>query len=60
MSVFDVLKEFGISFSYDVEGRSSYLQITGELTSPTVTTEPGTVFLLGLGGLPLIRKHKIG
>jgi len=60
MSVFEVLKEFGFSFSYDVEGRSSYFQISGEVTSLTGIPEPEMVFLLGLGGLALIRKRKIG
>lgn len=32
--------------------------IDGEITSITVIPEPGTVFLLGLGGLALLRKRK--
>ena len=57
LSVFEVGKGFGARF-YDESGYK-YFRISGEVTSLTVTPEPGTVFLLGLGGLALIRKRRI-
>jgi len=57
LSVFDVRKEFGVRF-YDESGYK-YFEISGEVTSITVIPEPGTVFLLGLGGLALIKKRRI-
>jgi len=49
LSVFDVGKEFGVRF-YD-ESQYKYFEISGKVTSLNVIPEPGTVFLLGLGGL---------
>jgi len=56
LSVFDVGKGFGAIF-YDESGYK-YFDISGEVTSLTVIPEPGTVFLLGLGCLVLIRKRR--
>jgi len=56
LSVFEVGKGFGAGF-YDESGYK-YFEISGEVTSLTVIPEPGTVFLLGLGSLALIRKRK--
>jgi len=57
LSVFDVGREFGVRF-YDESGYK-YFRISGEVTSLNAIPEPGTVFLLGLGGLALIRRRGV-
>jgi len=56
LSVFDLRRKFEVRF-YD-ESYYKYFNISGEVTSLNVIPEPGTVFMLGLGGLALIRRRK--
>ena len=58
-SVFDRRREFDIGFSESGPyGERGGFSIEGELTSITAIPEPGTILLLGLGGLALLRKRK--
>ena len=55
LSVFDRWRTFGTSFYDQGDG---YFGIYGEVTALTVTPEPATVLLLGLGSLALLRNRK--
>jgi len=55
LSVFDRGKGFNLSF---YESSDVKFGVHGELTSLTAVPEPATIFLLGLGGLALLRKRK--
>ena len=55
LSVFDMWRTFGTSFYDQGDG---YFGIYGEVTALTVTPEPATLLLLGLGSLALLRKRR--
>jgi len=58
LSVFDICRDFWASFYEPYASGHSGFDIHGEITSLTVTPEPATVFLLGLGCLALLKKRK--
>ena len=55
LSVFDVRKAFETRFYGEGD---DYFGIFGEVTSLTPVPEPGTLLLLGLGGLALLRNRR--
>ena len=58
LSVFDNRREFRVNFLESLAPDPGSFDIYGEVTSLTVTPEPATVLLLGLGGLALLRKRR--
>ena len=59
ISDYDMYNEFRIILGYSSEGSSYSRSIYGHLTYFETVPEPGTVLLLGLGGLGLIRKRRV-
>ena len=57
-SVFDMWRTFETRFYEPYAVDRGYFGIYGEVTSLTVTPEPTTLLLLGLGGLALLRKRR--
>jgi len=57
LSVFDINRGFTVSF-YESYGSYGSFDVMGEITSLNVVPEPGTVLMLGLGGLVLVGKRR--
>lgn len=58
LAVFDLRREFSARFFEPYAEDRGYFDIIGEVTSLTVIPEPATLFLLGLGGLFLLRRPR--
>jgi len=55
LSVFDWQRSFDVLFR---DNSNNYFLIYGEITSLAVVPEPGTILLLGLGGVILLRRRR--